>query len=110
MRDAMIRLTHPDGTPHRWITLGEAKRLRDKGEIVRVASSRRNRGEITYRLVEFPSASTSRNSMPTLTLADMRRMAGEQRLEVGKEEENIERLIGFGLLPMNVVYPVNGFL
>jgi hypothetical protein len=40
----------------------------------------------------------------------MLKVAGVQRLNPNDEERDIERLIGFGLLPENVVYPQHGYL
>jgi hypothetical protein len=105
---ATIRLENTDGSLHRWITPGESKRMKARGEITR-STSRRSPG-VSFRLVEVAKPSESKVSMPVITLSDMLKVAGVQRLNPNDEERDIERLIGFGLLPENVVYPQHGYL
>lgn len=103
-----IELQNPNGVHHRWITLGEAERLAKRGEIKRITP--RRSPVVRYRMIEVAKPSSSKVSMPTITISDMRKVAGVQRLNVNDEQGDIERLIGFGLLPENVVYPTNGYL
>jgi hypothetical protein len=73
------------------------------------STSRRSPG-VSYRLVEVAKRSQSKVSMPIITLSDMLKVAGVQRLNPNDEERDIERLVDFGLRPENVVYPQHGYL
>jgi hypothetical protein len=103
-----IQLQNHDSSHHRWVTPGEAKRMAARGEIKRVTP--RKSPVVRYRIIEVAKASDSKISMPVITLSDMLKVAGVQRLNPNDEERDIERLIGFGLLPENVVYPQHGYL
>ena len=103
-----IQLQNHDSSHSRWITPGEAERMIARGEIKRVTP--RKSAVRRYRIIEVAKASTSKISIPTITISDMRKVAGEQRLEMGREEQDIERLIGFGLVPENIAIPQHGYL
>lgn len=103
-----IQLQNHDSSHSRSITSGEAKRMEAKGEIRRVTP--RQSPVVRFRVIEVAIASNSKTSLPTITIADMRKVAGEQRLEKGREEQDIERLIGFGLVPENIAILQHGYL
>ncbi len=108
MRSQTIQLQLEDGTPSRWITAGEAARLEATGKAKRI--SRRKDAIQRYRLHPVAKASTSSNSMPVITLSDMLKVAGVQRLGKNREDVDLERLIGFGLVAEGTPVPINGYL
>ncbi len=74
------------------------------GEVSRI-SGRRDPVRV-YRLKQMPEASTSHRTAACITIADMRAMAGMQRVD----EVWIERLIGLKLLPEGTPVPARGYL
>lgn len=72
--------------------------------------SRRKEPLQRYRLNPVAEPSQSGNSMPVITLSDTLRVAGLRRLGKNREQVDLERLIGFGLVPENTPIPASGYL
>jgi len=103
-----IRLNHPNGTFCCFITESRLRTEIRKGNVKRASTwTRKNQ---TYQIVPPPPASQSKNTKPEITIADMRKVVGEQRLTKDKEEIDLERLIGFGLIAPNTAPPLSGYL
>ncbi len=104
MRRQDIEIQNCDGSRQRWAGVGEVEQMLAKGEVYRV-SKRKDRVQ-RYRLKEYPQASNSRESAACITTADMRALAGLQRVD----QIWVERLIGLNLLPEGKQVPAYGYL
>jgi hypothetical protein len=98
MRSQNIELVNPDGSHHRWVCQGEADRLLEKGDIVRI--TRRKDPRRKYQLKPMVKPSTSQESKAALTQEDAQLLA---RLKDGTKNipiERLERLAGWNLIPI----------
>lgn len=88
-----VKLENPDKSLRCHISQAEAERRTKNGEMIRV--SRVKAQQPAYRMKDFPAPSDSADTSTTITVSDMRAVAGIQRVN----EIWIERLIGFKLIP-----------
>ena len=103
-----IKLNLPDGTFCRYLTESELRTEIRNGNVRRASTySAKNR---VYQLIQHVKASESKNTKPLITRTDLAKLVGLQRLTKDREIEDIERLIGFGLLPENAAIPAHGYL
>lgn len=98
-----VELQNHDGSHCRWLTDGEAERMKDHGEAFRI--TRRKDPKPKYRKRLFPEPSESHETACCLTLSDMRCLAGLQAVT----EVRVERLIGFGVLREGTHVPAGGY-
>ena len=98
-----VQLQNQDGSHCRNITQGEADRLVQTGEIKRITARRNPKRQ--YRKQTLPEPSESHDSPASITMSDMRCLAGLQ----ATDEIRVERLIGYGLLPEGALAPANGY-
>lgn len=82
--------------------------MEESGEIRRVSKRKDPKQKYQYNPVSKPSESKA--SIPTVTLRDMNMAVGAQRLEKGREQQDLERLIGFCLVAEGTAIPENGYL
>jgi hypothetical protein len=101
------KLLNPDGSLHCLITESHARQEIRKGNIRRV--SPKNKPPV-YRMVQQADPSESKETMCQITLRDMNMAVGAQRLEKGREQEDLERLIGYGLIAQGTMVPERGYL
>lgn len=90
-----VKLNNEDGTFRCYITQGEAKRGVQGKQMKRVRLA--NSPAMVYQMIKYAQASSSAESMTTITVADMAAVAGLKRVN----ETWIERLIGHNLIPAN---------
>jgi hypothetical protein len=106
---AVIRakLQNADGTHRCYITESEVLAGVAKNNIRRV--SPKGKAPV-YQMVQLPDPSESKASISTITLRDMNMAVGLQRLEKGREQEDFERLVGYGLVAQGAMLPESGYL
>lgn len=104
MAAKLIQLQNSDGSPSRWIGERELADLKRSAAITKI-SSRRDAVEC-YRMKFQVEASESKFTACQITVADEKALVGIHKVN----EVWVERLIGFGLLPVNTPLPVNGYL
>ncbi len=115
MDTGSVKLLNDDGTFRCFITCGEASRRTRNKEMrrVRLAHSPKS----VYQLIKYPNPSSSARDNTSISARDLRLVIGVQRLcdpysdlKRDKEQKDLERLIGFGLLPENTPMPKHGYL
>jgi hypothetical protein len=99
-----VRLQNSDKSFRCWLSVEEAERMCEEGKAVRV--TRKKDPRPAYQMKWFPDASGSVMSSAQIMPSDTRRLVGEQRVD----EIQIERLIGFSLLPEGTQVPEYGYL
>jgi hypothetical protein len=87
-----------------WISITEAERMLKAGQIVRV--SRMKDKEPVYRMKWFPEPSEAKETSPQITPSDVKRLVGLQRVD----QIQLERLMGFNLIPEGTQLPEHGYL
>jgi hypothetical protein len=107
MYKSRLKLLNTDGSPCCYITESQVQIGIRKGNMRRVSPKGK---PPVYQMLEEASPSNSKASIPTITLRDMNMAVGAQRLERGREQEDFERLIGFGLIPEGTPMPEHGYL
>ena len=108
MRACVIQLQNVDGSHCQWICAAEAKRMEEQGEIRRITKRKDPKQKYRYNPVADPSDSGA--TQCSVTLRDMQMAVGAQRLEEGREQEDFERLVGYGLIAVNARISDHGYL
>jgi hypothetical protein len=98
------KLENADKSFRCYIPAAEAERRVRNKEMVRV--SRIKAAQPVYRMIPVAVPSESKDSIATITVSDMRAVAGIQKVN----EIWLERLIGFKLIPENTALPAHGYL
>ena len=103
MPSQRAKILNPDGSLYRWVSRATASRMEIRGEVKREPSSS---PWLSYRLPHAPESSNSNLSFGGVTAADMRAVAGLDRVSM----KRLERLIGKGLIPEGTQMPRGGYL
>lgn len=110
-----VKLNNDDGSFRCYITQGEAQRGVKNGSMRRIRVA--NSPAPLFQLIKIPVPSNSRESSTSICERDTRLLIGLQRIgsprdekHVDEAEKSLERLIGFGLLPVNASLPMSGYL
>jgi hypothetical protein len=101
------KLQNTDGTHRCYITESEVRAGVAKGNMRRISPKGK---PPVYQMVQQPDPSESNASITTITLRDMNMAVGLQRLEKGREQEDFERLVGYGLVAHTMAIPESGYL
>ena len=99
-----IMLQNADGSHCRWIGDRELADLLGKGNISKITGKKD--AIQAYRFKSLPDASESKSTACQLTVSDEKALVGIYRVN----DVWVERLIGFGLLPVNTPVPASGYL
>jgi hypothetical protein len=101
------KLLNTDGSFRCEISVSDVKIGIQKGNIRRVSPKGK---PPVYQMVQLPDPSESKATQCEITLRDMNMAVGLQRLEKGREQEDFERLVGYGLVAEGTILPASGYL